>query len=135
MSRVRLVRFGLIACVATGWAVILGLVVFIGPEFYTQATLLPRVEPRIGAEIRGLYVLSGGNEREVMIFDAVRPGSAAAQAGITTGDIIVSEPSIGSLLTKLNSAPGESVTVEVVTGGKGPPINQRPRRLVTILLP
>jgi hypothetical protein len=108
--------------------------VFFVVEMGTRAVLLPSVEKRIGAQIRSPVVRAGGNAREVMAFEYVRPG-ACANAGIVSGYIVVSHRFIGALSRQLRGPAGKQVVVEVVAGGDGPPIEARPSRLVTITLP
>jgi len=122
-------------------AAVIGLVVTIavfGPfacEMWTQATLLPTVERRIGAEIRAPYVILGKRDREVITFSAVNPGGPAATAGVTSGDIVVEDVSIGELCRRLNAVKDARVVVEVAPGGNGPELDRRPHRKASILLP
>jgi hypothetical protein len=103
-------------------------------EMGTQAILLPSVERRIGAEIRAPVVRVGGETRELMTFERVRPG-ACANAGIASGDIIISHRSIGQLCRQLRGAAGKQVVVDVVPGGDGAAMEARPARRVVITLP
>jgi len=128
-----LVAFGA-AVVAFGAAVYFVLWPF-AVEMVTQVRLLPRVERRIGAYIVSPTVKVGGWYREVKAFASVVPGGACSKAGITSDDIIVSEESIGSLCKRLQGPAGTRVVVEVVPGGPGPKIEERPKRQVVIVLP
>jgi hypothetical protein len=106
----------------------------IAVETGTQVLLLPSVERRIGARIMGPTVLVDGKIQEVMAFENVGPG-AVANAGLVSGDIIVSHRLIGQLSRELRGPKGKQVVVEVVPGGNGPPIDKRPSRRVVITLP
>jgi hypothetical protein len=115
-------------------AAALPLVALFSWEVGTQAFLQPAVERRIGAQIQSPHVVCDGVTREVISFENVRAG-ACAGAGVTSGDIVVSNESIGQLCRLLNGRTGKQVTIEVVNGGDGPPIEQRTKRQVTITLP
>lgn len=116
-------------------AAVCGILLAFVLEMWTQATLLPIVEDRIGARIHGPYVTLGNRDREVMVFSSVVPGGAAATAGVMNDDIVAERISFGDLCRRLTAPRGTSVTVVVVPGGNGPPIEQRPHRRVSITLP
>ncbi len=105
-------------------------------EMWTQATQLPTVEQRIGASISAPDVTLGGNAKEVILFSEIEAGSPAAVAGIMDGDIVIEDVSIGDLCRRFDGTKrGRQASVEIVSGGDGPPLDQRPQRRVTIILP
>lgn len=120
-----------VAVTAIGLA---GLIPFI-LEMSTQAALLPRVEQRIGAQIGSPYVTLGKQDREVIVFSAVKAGSPTALAGIANGDIVVEDVSIGGLCRRFDQSVGKTVVVRVTTGGNGPELDLRTHRDAKIVLP
>jgi hypothetical protein len=104
-------------------------------EMATQARLLPGIERRIGAKICAPEVSVGGHLLEVITFAEVVPGAPCSRAGIASGDIIASDQLIGSLCKRLQLPTGTRVVVEVVPGGPGPTIAERPKRRAVIVLP
>ena len=100
-------------------------------EMYTQATVGPVIEERLGFTLGTPYVQG----REVKTVDYVHPGKAFADAGFSEGDIIVDDLTLGQLYRRLDQAKGQTVTIHVVDGGAGPPVHDRDVRAVAVHVP
>ncbi len=83
------------------------------------------------------YVWIGDSEwgTEVMTLEKVSPSGVLAKAGIKEGDIPLDDLSITEFYRMLVRSRGKTVTIKVVPGGDGPPLNERPVRTVTFRVP
>ncbi len=79
------------------------------------------------------YINAGGERKEVFTIYP-KPGGLLHNAGFRDGDIIVSE-SITGFYKLLYHSRGKQVTVEVVDGGDGQPLEERELRLITFEIP
>lgn len=104
-------------------------------ELFVQAVQLPGVEQRIGAMIVCPWVQVGDEFEEVITFAEVSPNGACGRVGIVSGDIIVSDRTIGALCQRINASPDGVVIVSVVDGGNGPPIGERRQRNLVLKIP
>ena len=106
-----------------------------GQEMYAQITLGSTVQSRYGFTIGSPFVQAGPSRIEVMTIASVVPGGLFSKAGFKAEDIVVEPGTIGQLYRLLNSPSGTQVTVGVVEGGNGAPIEQRVRRDVRLIAP
>ena len=104
-------------------------------EMATQIRLGPDLQQELGFRLGSPYIFVNGRGVEVMGLNAVQPGGAFAQAGFRTGDIFIERRSIGELYSLLEASRGKRVTLCVVPGGNGPPLDQRPVRSITFSMP
>jgi S1-C subfamily serine protease len=84
-----------------------------------------------------LYTVNGAHT-EVMDVSTVKPGGAFAKAGFKTGDIFLDlreRHSISELYQLLENSRGKTITLRVVPGGNGPPLEQRPVRSIRLKVP
>lgn len=121
------------------WIAIVVLSVLIAYGGYTSMVshmrLRGRVEQRIGAQIGSPYVKAGGDFREIIAFVHVQPEGTAANCGIGEADILVDRISIHGLCQRLDAPAGTEVVVNVIPGGDGLALSERPVRNVVIVLP
>jgi hypothetical protein len=104
-------------------------------EMHVQSTLGPEIEERYGFEIGTPYVQAGERSVEVIAIESIDAHKAFNLAGFAQWDIIVSHPSIAAIYRGLDVAPGEQVTLGVVRGWEGPPIEERPVRSLVVTAP
>jgi len=118
-----------------GVSLLLVPVAFFMREMHIQAELGPKVESRIGCRITGPYIQAGDRHIEPIATTAIAPGGACDQAGFQLNDILIGERSLATVYQRLSAPSGKRVTFDVVPGGDGLPLDERPRRKVTIVLP
>jgi S1-C subfamily serine protease len=73
-----------------------------------------------------------------MDVSTVKPGGAFAKAGFKIGDIFLDlheRHSISELYELLENSRGKTITLRVVPGGNGPPLEQRPVRSIRLKVP
>ncbi|MFI4859665.1 MAG: hypothetical protein ACIAXF_03170 [Phycisphaerales bacterium JB063] len=102
---------------------------------WRQTHLSPSIENRYGGKVIGDVVVAGSDWTEHTTLVDVRPGSVFDQAGLSDGDLVFGFHQIGEFYQALDQPQGTAITFEVAPGGNGPPLNQRPRRTVTIVAP
>ena len=104
-------------------------------EMYIQATLGPKVESGIGCKISSPYFKAGTKYVERLAITDIVPGGPCEKAGFVEGDIIMIDLTGAGLYQLLSGSPGSKVVLTVVPGGDGAPLDERPRREVTVVLP
>lgn len=70
----------------------------------------------------------------LLTIEEVAPGGVFDRAGFRQGDVVL-DLSINGLFKLLHRGRGEQVTIRVVDGGDGPPLNERPERTLTSVVP
>lgn len=101
----------------------------------TRRQLQEAAEHQIGAKLGSPYVNAGGQFEEVLAFEQVVPGGAAANAGIRNGDFFAPGESIARFLKAVNAPESNVAAVRIVPGGEGAVITERAERLVVLQLP
>ncbi len=103
---------------------------------YVQATKLHDIETRYGGYISGQYVKINGNHPEVLTFGPLVQGGALERAGVLNGDVVVAPVAdTTDLLIYLDVYQGKVLHIDVVDGGDGLPLRQRPIRQITLVAP
>ncbi len=97
---------------------------------YYQGTLGPAIEAKYGFTHGSPYVLAGNFSQEVF---TLRPtsGGVLAQHGVVYDDIVLGY-SITELYRDLYECRNSPITITLVVGDDGPPLEARARRLVHI---
>jgi S1-C subfamily serine protease len=105
-------------------------------SWYWQMTVGEPLKRELGFRYGTPYIQEAGSSwpREVLTVESVAPGGAFERAGFKSGDII-SELSINELFQTLHRSRGQPVTIRVVDGGDGPPLDQRLGRSITLVVP
>ena len=125
-----------IAASILSWILVGGFVIRIMREaYYYQCVLGKPLERELGFEHGSPYIHSGDEFIEVMAFENIKPGGIFDLAGIKKGDIPIDDLSITEFFRMLENARGTEVTITVVSGGDGPPLEERPARKVTFKVP
>src|SRR5688572_2632459 len=127
-----LIRIGAVAFVLFG----MGVVYVVGAAFYWQMLIGTPLERELGFQHGSPYVQEDGSswDTEVLTIGSVVPGGVFDRAGFRSGDV-VRELSINELFQVLHRGRGQQVTIRVVDGGDGPPLDQRPERVITFEVP
>jgi hypothetical protein len=104
--------------------------------WYWQKTVGEPLERELGFQHGTPYVQEDGSQwpQEVLTVESVVPGGVFDQAGFRQGDV-VRGLSINGLFQVLHRARGQQVTIRVVDGGNGRPLEQRPERTITFFVP
>jgi hypothetical protein len=102
-------------------------------EAYFQTTLGPRVRQKYGFEVGTPFVQAGRRKVEVAEL-RVRPGGLLARAGVREGDLLADE-TLGQLYRLLAAPKGAVISIRVVPGGDGPPLSERPVRIIVVTGP
>jgi hypothetical protein len=132
MRRVRWVLVGaaaLLALLFGGWV---AWVMF--EAFYYQGAVGVSLNRELGFTHGSPYVRCGGEVREVFTIESVTPGGVFDRAGFRKGDI-VRGLSFTEFYKLLHRNRGRDVTIEVVDGGDGPPLDQRTSQAITFTVP
>ncbi len=93
----------------------------------------PEIRSEFGFAHGSPYVHAGKKEIEVLTIHPVK-GGYLDKVGFRDGDIVTSE-SITGLYKLLHNSRGETISVQVVKGGDGAPIDQRETRTLTFEIP
>lgn len=72
--------------------------------------------------------------REVFTIEHVVPGGEFAEAGVKSGDIVLSHK-ILSFYAELNESRGGAFRFTVAEGGNGPTLSERSRREIVVFVP
>jgi hypothetical protein len=120
---------GILALLFGTWVVYI-----IVEAFYYQEHLGKLLERDLGFRHGSPYVRCSGSACEVLTLEAITPGRIFDQAGFREGDI-VKGLSITGFFKLLHKNRGKVVTVCVIDGGDGPPLEERPERLITFSVP
>jgi hypothetical protein len=88
----------------------------------------------LGFEHATPYIRCGRRTVDVLTVGALVAGGVFDRAGFRVGDIIEGL-SITGLYKKLHCGRGSEVRLTVVEGGDGPPLKQRPRRVLAVTVP
>lgn len=102
--------------------------------WYYQLHLGRALDIDLGFTHGSPYVRCGESEIEVFTIHPVQPAGVFAQAGFTSGDIVVGM-SITQFYRNLHEGRGEEVAVSVVDGGDGPALIERRVRLIRFRVP
>lgn len=99
---------------------------------YYSETIGQALRAELGFDDGSPYVKINGEYREAFTVENVTPGGIFGRAGFREGDIIVHPHgrSIPAFYRMLDAKRGNTVTVTVVDGGDGPPLDQRPTRQI-----
>jgi hypothetical protein len=105
-------------------------------SWYWQITVGKPIEREFGFRIGTPIIQEEGKSwpSEVVSIESVRWDGVLGQAGFRDGDI-VRGLSVSKVFKVLHRGRGKQVTLEVVDGGYGPPINQRNVRAITFKVP
>jgi hypothetical protein len=127
-----LIRVGAVAFVLFGT----GVVYVVGAAFYWQMFIGMPLEQDLGFQHGSPYVQEGGSSgyTEVLAIEAVVPGGVFDRAGFRNGDVVRGMSS-NELFQSLHRGRGQQVTIRVVDGGDGPPLDQRPERVIAFEVP
>ena len=101
---------------------------------YYQAAVGASLNRGLGFTHGSPYVRCGGEVTEVFTIESVTAGGVFDRAGFRQGDIVRGR-SITEFYKLLHRSRGREVTIEVVDGGDGPPLDQRPPRRITFTVP
>jgi hypothetical protein len=104
--------------------------------WYWQVTVGKPLERELGFQHGTPYVQEAGSSwpREVLTVESIENGGVFDRAGFRVGDV-VRELSSTDLFRLLHRSRGQQVTIRVVDGGDGPPLEQRPERVITFVVP
>ena len=103
---------------------------------YWQLTRGGPLEQDLGFHHGSPYIRIGPHKViEVMTLENLDPSGPLAQAGAKEGDIPLGGLSITGFFKMLDTSRGEQVTIILVAGGDGPPLNEREHRAVTFTVP
>jgi hypothetical protein len=80
------------------------------------------------------YVLVGNSRKELMTIEHVTPDGVFDRAGIRSGDIPLDDLSIAGFYRWLDASRGQTVTISVADGGDGPPLRERPKRSIEVVI-
>jgi hypothetical protein len=132
--RKRLIRVGLALAMLMLFAA--WLVYVMCAAWYWQTAVGAPLERDLGFWHGTPYIRETGasEARVVLTVESIVPGSVFDQAGFKSGDI-VRGLSINGLFQELHRGRGRQVTIRVVDGGDGPPLEQRSERAITFLVP
>jgi hypothetical protein len=106
----------------------------VAEAYYYQGRLAEDLRRDLGFAHRTPYVRCGRWTHDVLTVTSLDPCGAFARAGFRDGDVIVG-PSISGLYKLLHRRRGSEVRLQVVEGGDGPPLSQRPRREIIVRVP
>ncbi len=95
-----------------------------------QTELGPEIERQFGFVHGTPYISAGENRIEVLTVHPV-PGGRLARAGFMAGDIVISE-NISSFYKLLHESGDTAISIDVVNGGDGAPIQQRSIRTLIV---
>lgn len=98
-----------------------------------QYRLAPIIQKELEFKHGSPYINVEGSMIEVFTIHPKKNG-AISKSGIKDGDIVISE-SITSFYKLLSESNGKKVTVIVVDGGDGPPLDKRKQRVANIKTP
>lgn len=103
---------------------------------YWQVLVGGPLERELGFELGTPYIVEDGSSSlvEVMAFESVAPGGFFGEVGFKAGDI-VRHLKLNDFFRTLHRGRGESVTIRIVDGGNGPPLDRRPERTLTFVVP
>ena len=101
---------------------------------YYQGQLAEALQQDLGFTHATPYIRSGWRTADVLVVGALIPGGVFDRVGFRVGDIIHG-PSITGLYKMLHRGRGSVVRLTVLQGGDGPPLNQRPRRVIAVPVP
>lgn len=118
-----------------GLAVLLGLSLT-GPAIYWQMILRRALNEDLGFQHGSPYVKLGPSRigTEVLVLEEVAPEGVVDRAGGKQGDIVLGF-STAELYRFLERSRGTKVSLRVVLGGDGPPLNMRPIRELSLQVP
>ena len=127
-----LVRLGLtFAVLFAVWVVYV-----IGIAWYWQLIVGASLERELGFQHGTPYIQESGSSwlQEVLTVQVVVPGGAFDRAGFKSGDV-VRGLTTNELFQVLHRGRGQRVTIRVVDGGNGLPLDQRSERAITFVVP
>jgi len=101
-------------------------------EIY-QGEYGPELRREFGFSTGSPYIRAGEEKIEVFTIHPEK-GGFMGKAGFRDGDIVISESFTGFYKLLYNSR-GSAVSVKVVKGGDGPPLDQRQTRTLTFIVP
>ena len=129
----KLLKTATITCVLLVAAfIVFGVYVSSEAEEY-QVRLGKPLESELGFAHGSPYIRNGESRLEVFTLHPV-PGGALATAGVRNGDIPL-DFGITGLYKHLHRNRGSEVTIRVVDGGDGPPLEQRTVRNIVLRVP
>ena len=104
--------------------------------WYWQMSVGLPLERELGFQHGTPYIQEAGSswDEEVLTVESVVPGGVFDRAGFKSDDVIRGL-SINGLFQVLHRGRGQEVTIRVVVGGDGPPLDQRPERAITFVVP
>jgi S1-C subfamily serine protease len=113
-----------------------GVVYIICAACYWQMSVGVPLEREMGFRHGTPYVQEAGSSwpQEVLTVESVIPGGAFDRAGFKSGDV-VRGLSINGLFQALHRGRGQQITIRVVDGGDGPPLDQRLERAIMFVVP
>ena len=97
-----------------------------------------RVGKEFGFSTGTPYARFGKHVNETFTFEEVNPTGLLGNAGIKSGDIILTHfpwPTTGGLYRYLDENRGRIITISVADGGDGSPLKDRPVRTCRIKVP
>jgi hypothetical protein len=104
--------------------------------WYWQIRIGQPLEKELGFRIGTPVIQEDGSSwpTEVLSIESLEWDGAFTKAGFQRGDVIRGV-SLNELFKALHRGRGKSVTIRVVDGGDGPPLDQRAERTITITVP
>jgi hypothetical protein len=103
-------------------------------EMSVQILVGPRVHAIYGFSVGSPFVRAGRRHVEVGTLHP-RPGGLMAEAGVQDGDILDDPLTFAGLYRRLDAPPGTRIRIRVLAGGDGPPLPERPARMITLVRP
>jgi hypothetical protein len=117
------------------FAAFAGFCVYVVAEaWYYQGQIAENLQRDLGFTHGTPYIASGRRTADVLIVGCLTPGGIFERAGFREGDIL-HRVSITGLYKMLHRGRGSEVRFMVIEGGHGPPLEQRPKRVITIRVP
>ena len=101
---------------------------------YYGGQLGPGLAKDLGFSHGSPYVRCGSSYCEVFTIESVTSGGEFDRAGFRAGDIVC-DLSITQFYMLLHQRRGQEITIRVVEGGDGPPLDQRTVRNITFTVP
>jgi hypothetical protein len=136
-------RLRLDRCVV--WLMMAMLVLFIGTmvtggavavwEVVVQARNQAWLRTEVGLSVRPTWIEENGEWVQMQQIVVVFPGSAAAQAGLKSGDVILANEDEGDLGQWLSRNRGKDVDLTVATGSLNLVVKPTDKRTVTLAVP
>ena len=105
-------------------------------SFYWEIVMGGPLEREFGFELGTPYIVEDGSSSliEVLAIESVVPGGFFDQVGFKAGDI-VRHQKLDDVFRTLHRSRGKSITIRIVDGGNGPPLDRRPERTLTFVVP